>query len=230
MIIVNLFGIIIGLISMIVVTALGSLFPNLLIDRWGDAFLVSAAILAFIGECFGLKARIFIFIPVWLLGLLYAGFKLQARWGAVGIVASVVAAGALFSILYAFGKAMERRAWQATQKRLVETDLRQYNPETADFWKTIKSVFFVPASIPNDRTLCQHNRQIITFLLEKATRLTEEQIKSLQRLDEQLHNGETSVKPVKIDFSLYNTVGKLIEDRARPPKRTPPPLVPKTAK
>src|SRR5437868_5684602 len=103
MIIVNLFGIIIGLISMIAVTALGSLFPNLLIDRWGDAFLISAAILAFIGEVFGLKARIFIFIPVWLLGLVYAGFKLHPRSGALGVVALVVAAGALFSILYVLG-------------------------------------------------------------------------------------------------------------------------------
>jgi len=230
MIIVNLFGIILGLISLIVVIVLGGLFPNLLIDHFGDAFLISAAILSFVGEFFGIKARVFIFIPVWLLGVVYAGFKLHARWGAPGIVALVLAGGALFSILHAFGKAMERRSWRATQNRLVETDLRQYNPETIDFWKAIKSVFFVPTSIPNDRTLCQHNRQIITLLLERGTHLTEEEIKSLRQLAEQLQNGETSVRPVKIDWHLYNSVAKIIEGRATPPNKTPAPLVPKPAK
>ena len=230
MIIVNVFGIIIGLISLIVVTILGGVFPSLLsFDHWGDAFLITAAILSFIGELFGIKARVLIFIPVWLLGLIYAGFKLHARWGALGIVAVVVAAGALFSALYVVGRAMERRSWKATQKRMLETDLRQYSPQTTDFWKTIESLFFVPASIPNDRAFCQHHRQIIAYLLDSAKGFSEEELKSLRDLAEQLKNGEASVQPVKIDSRLYQTVAKMIKDRAKPSKKTPPPLPPKVA-
>jgi hypothetical protein len=225
MIIVNIFGIIIGLISLLVVAILSGVFPSLVTsDRWGDAFLITAAILSFMSEFFGIKARVFIFIPVWLLGLIYAGFKLHARWGALGIATVVVAAGALFSALYVVGREMERRSWKATQKRLLETDLRQYSPQTTDFWKKIKSLFFVPASIPNDRALCQHNRQIIAFLLEGDKGFSEEETKRLRELAEQLQNGQTSVQPVKIESRLYETVVKIIEDRAKPSKKTPPPI------
>jgi len=87
----------------------------------------------------------------------------------------------------------------------------------------------VPASIPNDRAFCQHNRQIIAFLLESDKGFSEEELKSLRDLAEQLKNGEASVQPVKIDSRLYETVAKMIKDRARPSKKTPPPLPPKIA-
>ena len=87
----------------------------------------------------------------------------------------------------------------------------------------------MPASIPNDRAVCQHNRQIIAFLLDSAKGFSEEELKSLRDLAEQLKNGEASVQPVKIDSSLYETVAKMIKARARPSKKTPPPLPPKIA-
>ena len=87
----------------------------------------------------------------------------------------------------------------------------------------------MPASIPNDRAVCQHNRQIIAFLLDSAKGFSEEELKSLRDLAEQLKNGEASVQPAKIDSSLYETVAKMIKARARPSKKTPPPLPPKIA-
>ena len=44
-----------------------------------------------------------------------------------------------------------------------------------------------------------------------------------------IKNGEASVHPVKIDSRLYQTVAKMIKDRAKPSKKTPPPLPPKVA-
>jgi len=62
-----------------------------------------------------------------------------------------------------------------------------------------------------------------------ARGFSEEEIKSLRDLAEELKKGEAFVHPVKIDSRLYQTVAKMIKDRARPSKKTPPPLPPKVA-
>lgn len=226
-IIINLFGIIIGLISLFFVATLGGFFPSLVQENFGVAMLVSMSVLSLVSEMFGLKARVFIYIPVWLLGILYGGQELRARWGVWGIVVAVACAIALLYAFHLLAKAMEKRAWRAAQKRAHGNNLSGMNPATPEFWKTVGSLFFVPRLIPNDKTICLHNQQVLKPLTQLQCGFTDEERKALSDLLTEVEKGAGSDQPAKIPAPLYDTVEKLISVRRKgKPKSMPVPAPP----